>query len=392
MTAAQKALADRVFDQLQKGEYEALFADMVYPENSVVKPDDLRNYFVLGLSMDEVEKGARKEKINETYADGAIRFDYGLEAGGYTRVCILEDADTPDGYEVRICGLSGDLFGGDLSDTTMETRLVLPSGMTNVVVDGVLLDRYEDEAYFEGADEADLGFDPDDYTAYRVVFPCLSYQTSLSDEVAELMEREYGIHTGRNHLLITADSPYGPLAGEVVEYGKHFIDMGLGDHEGLMYTAPENRNASEMLKSLLQKIFHKAGEGHFDVDSYRGFFAGGTSDEEIRVLADALDEHVNDNVGTITSLKVEEVHTYKNDDGSGGHEVEYVGSGRMDMYVGIHSSYDQVMTYSSDHRDAYQPIHLVVETEGGEVRIVEFRDDHLLGNLFNYLSRPFEEE
>lgn len=390
LTAAQQELADKVFAQLQNKEYDAIFADMIYPENSLVKVDDVNNLFLLNLSMDEVEKGVQKQKINETFEDGAIRFEYGLDTTGYTTVLIFENADTPDGYEVRLSGLSGNLFGGNLENTVEETRLVLPSGLTNVVVDGVSLDNYKDDTYFEGTDAATLGFDPADYTAYRVVFPALEYQYVVTDEMVELMENEYGFKVGRTKYAITADSPFGRLTGEVADTDRHL--MGYGDHEGRLYQPLDSTAANDMLLSLLQEIFDAANEGHFDVDAYREFFVDGTADEVIEELTGSLDAHFNDNVGTISNLKAEEIHTYTKELKYEVPKVEYVGNGKMDMDIGVHSSFDQNMTYSEDHEDAYNELRLTVQTDGSELKIVEFPEYSGLEYLFNSLGDSFEDE
>lgn len=392
LTKDQQAIVDKVFQQLENKEYDALFADMIYPENSVVKVDDLNNFFILNLTMDEIEEGAKKEKINDRIEDGFIKFEYGLKAGGYTTVCILENADTPDGYEVRLCGFSGDLYGGDLTNTAMETTLLLPSGLTNVVVDGVPLDDYVDETYYEGVDVSQLKFDPADYTAYKVVYPCLTYGNTVDDEMAELMKTEYGFELGRYTFEVTADSAYGPLEGTTDEDGSHYKDSGFGDHEGELFQPLTSTTANDMLLVLLQKIYDKACAGNFDIDSYREFFVEGVDDAVIQELLDSLNKHFNENVGTISNLKAEEVHTYTQKIYYDVPMVEYVGGNKMDMDIGVHSSYDQTMTYSEDHHDAYQQLHLTVETDGSEVKIAGFAENSHLNNLFNYMGKKFEDQ
>ena len=394
LTGAQQEMVDEVVSRLDSEDYEALFADMVYPANSVVKDDDIRNFFLLSLTVDELKNGIRREKLSgsERIEDGFIKFDYGNEYSGYTTVCLLEDADTPDGYEVRLSGLSGDLFHGGYTDTAQETTLILPSGLTNVVVDGVPLDGYVDETYYEDVDASTLKFDPEDYTAYNVVFPCLTFD-DMTKEMAEGFETEFGKELGRYTFTVTADSPYGKLEGIVKEDGRHFKDNGYGDHEAELYQPLESTTANDMLLALLGKIYDKANEGRYDVEAYREFFVEGTADAVIEELTGVLNKLFDKGPRTtVSNLAVHEVHTYTSEQP---HQYdvprsEYTGSGKMDMDIGVHSSYDETVLNSTSHRDAYQQLRLTVSAENGSVRIVRFAENSHIGNLFNYLSKPFE--
>lgn len=394
LTTEQQAIVDEVVSRLDSEDYEALFADMVYPANSVVKEDDIKNFFLLSLTKDELENGIRREKLNgsERIEDGFIKFDYGNEYSGYTTVCLLEDADTPDGYEVRLSGLSGDLFHGGYTDTAQETTLILPSGLTNVVVDGVPLDEYVDETYYEGVDASTLKFDPADYTAYNVVFPCMTFD-DMTKEMAEGFKNEFGKELGRYTFTVTADSPYGKLEGIVKESGKHYKDDGYGDHEAELYQPTESTTANDMLLALLGKIYDKANAGQYDVEAYREFFVDGTEDAVIEELTGVLNKLFDKGPRTtVSNLAVHEVHTYTSEQlhQYDAPRIEYTGSGKMDMNIGVHSSYDETVLNSTSHRDAYQQLSLTVSAEDGSVKIVGFAENSHIGNLFNYLSKPFE--
>lgn len=374
LTAHQQELADKVYQQLVDEDYDAVIRNMDLPENAVLTADNINNLYA---AMMDFKQTSKKSKMNEKFQNGCIMFDYGYEGGESWTVGILEDRDTPDGYKVILQGLNS----GHLQEEYEETHLILPSGLTDVKVNGVSIDRFADDTYFNDAE--DPKYDVSSYTAYRVVFPLYrftDYDISLRKNSDEF--RNY-------NLVVTAQSPFGEVKGLANDNNSE-IQLHIGDSSADMCYTQDSEEVKKMLAELLQGVFDCVSAGDFDIESYRGFFAEGTDDQVITEQIESLVEvavAVTDEDTHIKNIDVGEITIHEDDGTIGSPKTYYAGQGKINVSADISVSYDDTLTFDGNlnHRDCRQSITCQVKGEENRLKFVRFSDENSLAYLLNWL-------
>ena len=370
LTTHQQELADKVYTQLVDEDYDAIIKNMDLPENAVLTADNINNLYA---AMMDFKQTSKKSKMNEKFQNGCIMFDYGYEGGESWTVGILENRDTPDGYKIILQGLNS----GHLQEEYEETHLVLPSGLADVKVNGVSIDRFADDTYFNDAE--DPKYDVSSYTAYRVVFPLYrftDYDISLRKNSDEF--RNY-------NLVVTAQSPFGEVKGLANDNNSE-IQLHLGDSSADMCYTQDSEEVKKMLAELLQEVFDCVSAGDFDIESYRSFFAEGTDDQVITEQIESLAETAVVATGENTHIKnidVGEITIHEDDGTIGSPKTDYAGQGKINVSADISISYDDTLTFdgSLNHRDCRQSITCQVKGDGN----VMFSDENSLAYLLNWL-------
>ena len=374
LTAHQQELADKVYKQLVDEDYDAVIRNMDLPENAVLTADNINNLYA---AMMDFKQTSKKSKMNEKFQNGCIMFDYGYEGGESWTVGILENKDTLDGYKVILQGLNS----GHLQEEYEETHLVLPSGLTDVKVNGVGIDQFADDTYFNDAE--DPKYDVSSYTAYRVVFPLYrftDYDISLRKNSDEF--RNY-------NLVVTAQSPFGEVKGLANDNNSE-IQLHLGDSSADMCYTQDSEEVKKMLAELLQEVFDCVSAGDFNIESYRGFFVEGTDDQVIIEQIESLVEAavaVTDEDTHIKNIDVGEITIHEDDGTIGSPKTYYAGKGKINVSADISVSYDDTLTFdgSSHHRDCRQSITCQVKGDGNGLKFVMFSDENSLAYLLNWL-------
>ena len=379
LTKHQQELADMVYEQLVNEDYEAIYEHLVLPENAVLTPDDINNLYANLFDMGRAKTGekTKKSKMDERFLNGCIMFEYGYDDGNSWTVGIIEDDNAPGGYEIVLRGLNS----GHMAREYEERHLVLPSGLTDVTVRGVNLDRFVDDTYFDGA--KDLDFDVMSYTAYKVVLP----QHKFSDY--DISTRGNGDEFRNFNIVVKAMSPFGEVTG-LADYNNSRIELNLGDCSADMCYTQDSEEVKKMLAELLQGVFDRVSEGDFDIESYRGFFAEGTDDQIIQEQIDSLFSEVNVVTGDgqfIRNIKVGEISIYEDDGTTSCPKAEYVGRDRITMTVSAPVSYDDSLTFdgSVNHRECRKDITCQVKKEDGVMKFTAFEDENSLAYLLNYI-------
>lgn len=380
LTKHQQELVEKVYQELADKDYDAVFSDMVFPENSVLTSDHIGNLFA--YTFGPYEKDGKAQIFDEMTKDGCIVFDYGYADGARLSIGIVEDRDTPDGYEVLIQGLNS-IY---LQKEYQETHLILPSGLTNVCVNGISIDKFADTAYFDDAGE-DFAYDPEDLAAYRLVLPLHFYSDG-----AVSMYKNADEFKGYD-LVVTADTSFGKVSGLA---GTDALGMVLhiGDCSAKMYFAKDCAKLQKMTADVLQEIFDKVSADDLDIESHRGFYAEGTDGQVIKEQLDALAEYVRgySESSHVKDITVKELHVFEDGEDDLHRYARYIGQDRVEMAIGVHVEYDDDAAGfdgSLVHRDCKKQLECLVTEEGGAMKFISFDDYYSLRYLLNYTGKDF---